>query len=227
MDASDMNLPWHKRIANVLFPRYSLHLDQANYHALYMTWLRAQRDVPAFDDIIDFSKAIADFVGPGPIDYLEFGVSSGTSIRRWADINTDEWSRFVGFDSFEGLPEDWGKKSPKGAYSVNGRIPVTTDPRISFVKGWFQDSLPDFLASFSIRSQLIVHIDADLYSSAAYALAKLDPLLKPGTIVIFDEYSSVLHEFRAWLDHQKAFLRSSRCIAVTTFYAHRVAFVLT
>jgi O-methyltransferase len=226
MNAMDLRLPWQKRVANLFFRRYSLLLDQINYHALFMTWLRAQRDVPALPDVDQFYAVVSDYLGAGPIDYLEFGVSAGTSIRRWANFNKDENSRFIGFDSFEGLPEAWGKDAPKGAYSVGGRIPVTADPRVSFVKGWFQNTVPGFLETFSPRSPLLVHIDSDLYSSAAYVLAKLDHLMKPGTVIIFDEYSSVLHEFRAWLDHQKAFLRSSRCIALTTEYAQRVAFVL-
>jgi O-methyltransferase len=227
MNAMSLKLPWTKRLAYMLFPRYSLLLDQINYHALFMTWLRAQQDVPAFPSVRALYAAVADYLGAGPIDYLEFGVSAGTSIKRWAVLNTNENSRFFGFDSFEGLPEAWGAGSPKGAYSTQGRIPVVEDSRVTFVKGWFHDTVPGFLATFSTRSRLVVHIDSDLYSSAAYALAKLDPLMKPGTIVIFDEFSSVLHEFRAWMDYQKAFLRSSRCIAVTTLYAQRVAFVLT
>jgi hypothetical protein len=177
MNAMDLDLPWQKRVANVLFPRYSLLLDQFNYHALFMTWLRAQRDVPALPDVDQFYAVVSDYLGSGPIDYLEFGVSAGTSIRRWMNLNKDENSRFIGFDSFEGLPEAWGRESPKGAYSVGGRVPVTTDPRVSFVKGWFQNTVPGFLETFSPRSQLLVHIDSDLYSSAAYVLAKLDHLM--------------------------------------------------
>ena len=46
--------------------------------------------------------------------------------------------------------------------------------RISFVKGWFQNTLPGFLNGFSPRSRLIVHNDSDLYSSTLFTLANLN-----------------------------------------------------
>src|ERR1700751_1219420 len=38
---------------------------------------------------------------------LEFGVCNGYSIHQFASMNTNQSSKFIGFDSFEGLPEDW------------------------------------------------------------------------------------------------------------------------
>ena len=47
------------------------------------------------------------------LQFLELGVFEGESIERWATINSDPESRFHGFDSFEGLPEELGGYSQR------------------------------------------------------------------------------------------------------------------
>lgn len=44
--------------------------------------------------------------------FLEFGVLDGDSIRHWAGLNANPGSRFVGFDSFEGIPAAWREREP-------------------------------------------------------------------------------------------------------------------
>ena len=94
------------------------------------------------------------------IDFLEFGVYTGHSIRFWSEMNRDPQSRFIGFDSFEGLPEDWLGNYTKGTFDVGGAVPQIEDERVSFVKGWYQNTLPGFLKGFTPRSRLVVHNDS-------------------------------------------------------------------
>ena len=49
--------------------------------------------------------------------------------------------------------------------------------------------------------------------------------LVPGTVVIFAEYSSATHEFRALADYRNAFWRTATPVAMTSEYTDQVAFV--
>ena len=142
----------------------------------------------------------------GPIDYIEFGVSQGSSMRWWVENNRHPDSAFVGFDSFEGLPEGWDVW-PKGAFSTQGRIPEIFDSRCSFVKGLFQDTLPGWLADREFARRTVIHLDADLYTSTLMVLTQLLHRLKYNDIVVFDEFDSYLHEYRAFIDAATAYRR--------------------
>lgn len=137
------------------------------------------------------------------LTYVEFGVYEGYSIKYFASRNQNKDSKFFGLDSFEGLPENWGDMK-KGAFNVGGNIPQTDDSRITFIRGWFQDTWLQLLSCISNDngSKLIVHYDADLYSSTLFALSKIDQLGRP-YIAIFDEFCG--HETRALHNYCQAF----------------------
>jgi len=143
-----------------------------------------------------------------PIDYLEFGVSHGDSIRWWVENNRHPEATFVGFDSFEGLPDDW-EAWPKGSFSTDGSVPAISDPRCKFVKGLFQDTLPDWLAGREFRRRTVLHLDADLYTSTLLVLTQLLPKLKADSVLVFDEFNDYLHEYRAFSDAMAAYRRAS------------------
>jgi hypothetical protein len=155
-----------------------------------------------------------------PIQYLEFGVWEGVTLRKWREINTNPKSSFCGFDSFEGLPEDWNANHPKGAFHVNGKLPEIGDDRVRCVKGLFQDSLPGFLKTFHSNGRLVVHIDCDLYSSALYCLASLNDLIVPGSLVLFDEFRELEDEFSAFWDYSRAFYRKWEGLGYATDFTH-------
>lgn len=188
------------------YGRYSRQVDKTNLMPLLTQFKRDHAGIPSLPTREAMWDHAADRL-PAEIDYLEFGVHEGHSILHWAKRNEAPASRFFGFDSFRGLPEDWSRAYPKGHFDIGGQPPETRDPRIEFVPGMFQDTLPAFLRSFSPRSRLVVHIDCDLYSSALYCLTMLDAIMVKGTVVIFDEFGDVLNEFKAARDYAASYRR--------------------
>src|ERR1700730_2222467 len=163
---------------------------------------QAKAEVPAgaLSELYDCAAAT---LGDVPLLYLEFGVAGGRSMARITERFRHPEARFVGFDSFEGLPEDWvqpWETQPRGTYSTGGKIPNISDQRAKFIKGWFQDTLPDFLAARPIQpsGSTLVHYDADLYSSTLFILATLWNNV-PEYYFIFDEFMGeeliALHDF--------------------------------
>ncbi len=84
--------------------------------------------------------------------------------------------------------------------TLKANIPIIEDERVKFIKGLFQDSLPDFLNSYESKQRKVIHMDADLYSSTLFVLTRLIPLLQKDDIIIFDEFGVPTHEFRAFTD---------------------------
>jgi O-methyltransferase len=138
------------------------------------------------------------------INYLEFGVGRGNSLRWWTKNNINPQSVFWGFDTYEGLPEKYGTYDI-GVFSLDGNFPDIPDSRINFVKGLFQDTLLVTIHKIDFKKKLVIHIDGDLYSSALFSLCALYPYLKKGDIIIFDEFVVPLHEFKAFDDFIKSF----------------------
>lgn len=113
---------------------------------------------------------------------LEFGVRHGNSIRQIASLVTQE---VHGFDSFEGIPDDWHDED-RGTYSTSGVIP-TVPENVILHKGWFEDTLPVFLEKHS-GSVCCMNIDCDIYSSTKIILDCFAERIIQGTVIIFDEY---------------------------------------
>ena len=104
-----------------------------------------------------------------------------------------------GFDSFEGLPEQWHNE-PKGSYSTNRVIPTVPD-NVSLYAGWFEDTLPEFLKNHTGPVRFM-NIDCDIYSSTKTVLDLLADRIISGTVIVFDEYIGNEHwredEFKAF-----------------------------
>jgi hypothetical protein len=146
------------------------------------------------DDMALFSMALAKVTGDKPL-YLEFGVFEGRSLRWWSDNLKHADARLIGFDSFEGLPNDWRPGLGTGVFATEGP-PEIDDDRVSFEVGRFESTLPHFVVPEN--DQLIINVDSDLYSSAVTVLTWAEPHLKPGTLLYFDEFPDRDHEMRAF-----------------------------
>jgi hypothetical protein len=182
-------------------------------------------DALGFDaqrELIEFSLDAAKVDG----HYLEFGVFTGGTIRF---IARRLGSRAVhGFDSFEGLPEGWGGFNlGRRAFDRGGRLPRVPG-NVRLHRGWFEDSLPPWLAANS-GPVAFVHVDCDLYSSTRTILTLLAPRLVPGTIILFDEYFNYpnweQHEYKAFQElvaqhrvtyRYLAFARQQVAVAIET-----------
>ena len=140
--------------------------------------------------------AVAHRIRTEKVLYLEFGVWQGLSLRSWSGLLENPISSLHGFDSFEGLPEAWDSSRPQGTFSLHSVLPRFDDPRVVLHTGWFSETLPNFAPPEHER--LVLNLDADLYSSTIFVLRTLQGSIRPGTILIFDEFCDRLHELRAF-----------------------------
>lgn len=132
-----------------------------------------------------------------PIDptglLAEFGVFRGRSIRLIARRFPDRpvW----GFDTFEGFPDD-GRTDWKQDFSTGGRLPEVP-ANVTLVKGLFDDTLPEWVERHRGSHLALMHVDCDIYSSTRSILGHCRTLIRPGTLLVFDE-----------LLHYEGFLRN-------------------
>lgn len=152
-----------------------------------------------------------------PVNYLEFGVATGQSFNWFMTQNTHVESRFYGFDTFDGLPEDWGPFK-KGTFSNNNEMPKIEDIRGKFFKGLFQQTVPLFLKEFDNTRRNILMLDADLWSATLYVLTSFAPFLRKNDIIFFDEFVVPTHEFKAFLDFTQSYYINLQLIAASNNY---------
>ena len=146
---------------------------------------------PITRDVFYHSLALAPSSGL----FMEFGVWNAETTNRIADYVGS--SRTVhGFDSFEGLPEDWADGYKKGTFNLHGKLPRVR-PNVKLHVGWFNETLPQFSES-SIEKISFLHIDCDLYSSTKAIFDHLGDRIVPGSIILFDEYFN----YYGWRDHE-------------------------
>ena len=137
--------------------------------------------------VLEMAVRLAEGV-PGNI--IEFGVAEGHSTRtiRRTLRSVERWQvwgpkrRIYACDSFKGLPEKF-ENADVGTFACE-------PPRIrgvEIVEGYFEHSLTPQLAQ-RVGTVAFASLDADLYSSTLCALRWLTPLLRTGSLILFDEY---------------------------------------
>tara|TARA_B100001013_G_scaffold43094_1_gene22771 strand:+ start:265 stop:969 length:705 start_codon:yes stop_codon:yes gene_type:complete len=135
--------------------------------------------------------------------FLEFGVYKGDSINTFANYLLHKNLNIYGFDSFEGLEEEWITDSynPVGTFSLNKKPPKVSK-NVNLVVGKVQATLENFLEKNTGNKIAFVHMDMDTYTPTKYVLDKIKPFLRKGSIILFDEF----YGFQDWQVHEyKAF----------------------
>ena len=112
--------------------------------------------------------------------FYEFGVWRGEAFRYL--IKT--FKKGYGFDTFEGIPEDWHHEKT-GSYPSDGNIPQIEGGE--FIVGKFDNTLLTFFSEPRPTASLI-NFDADLYSSTICALNHSKPVIDQHTLLVFDEF---------------------------------------
>ena len=137
----------------------------------------------------------------------EFGVWRGHGVNQFSRILRHHKVTIWGFDSFEGLEEDWlghSRGAQKGRYTLEGDLPEVRN-NVRLVKGWVQDTVPRWLSEYDDQSIIFAHLDLDTYTPTRFVLDAIRPRLVEGSIIQFDE----LYGYPGWRHNEyKALLES-------------------
>ena len=164
--------------------------------------------------------------------YVELGVCVGKTINFIAALNPNQ--TVYGFDSFEGLPEDWlkgDKVVPAKTFAFkNPKMMPPVLHNVELIKGLFSDTLPQFVNEHREPIALL-HIDCDLYSSTATAFDIFGEQIVPGTIIVFDELynypSYEQHEFKALQEFLIKKNLQARYLAYNVFHEQVVVEIIS
>jgi len=149
-------------------------------------------------------------------DLYEFGVYSGSSmgeIIKCLKNKQLDFNCFHGFDSFEGMPKcdvepTWDQSWEQGEFNSTSlyekdnvsdtvhllnknlkQLLYKSTQSINLVPGFYEESLSK-INTTDFKPAAILDIDCDLYSSSITALEFMfkNDLIKPGTIIIYDDW---------------------------------------
>jgi hypothetical protein len=115
----------------------------------------------------------------------EFGVASGVGALWWLGRLTSPSLVYRGFDTFLGMPVEF-KGIPQGGLSLGGKPPNIKDDRIFWHVGDVCSTVLDvnWAEPHEVR---IFLFDLDLYHPSLKVWAAIEPHLREGDLIFFDE----------------------------------------
>ncbi len=139
-------------------------------------------------------------------DYFEFGVYRGFTFwyaQSYMRQLGNHSMKFVGLDSFAGLPHVDGSDAYKGDF-YGGQFCAELDyvrkmldrhgvdwNRTILVAGFYEDTLtPSLKEKYGLSKAVLTLIDCDLYASSSEALRFIADMLLDGSIIIFDDWNA-------------------------------------
>lgn len=192
-----------------------VRLDRRKFEKIYNKYSDVTM-IPKADYVSNL-EIVSRFLNvEGPI--VECGTWRGGMVSGISEI-LGENRKYYLCDSFEGLPEPTEKDGKKAfEYSDQKDSPVYYDnckaeikeaqatvkrsriKKVEFVKGWFNETLKDVKFEEEIA---LLRMDADWYDSTMSILDNLYSKLKPGGLIIIDDYfywegcTKAVHDFLA------------------------------
>lgn len=139
-------------------------------------------------------------------DYYEFGLFRGGTFLAAFQLLQEfglKDTRLYGFDSFEGLPEAEGVDMTDTRF-FEGQFACSREEveqnlasegmdlsRAVLVEGFYEDSLTDALhQAYPFRPASVLLLDCDYYRSTVVAMAWMERYIRPGTVLLFDDWFS-------------------------------------
>jgi hypothetical protein len=153
---------------------------------------------------------------------LDLGVWLGWSTRLISDASG---RKVYGFDTFEGLVEDWqiddqilikrgtfslseplAQRSMRDTgVSLHDGLPAALGREVQFIRGSTYETLAPFLAERPAAPIRFFHMDLDTYESCLHALESCKGRFIEGSILVFDEYLVTNGEMRAFFEFQSQY----------------------
>ena len=153
---------------------------------------------------------------------LDLGVWIGWSTRLISDASD---RTVYGFDTFEGLVEDWQIDDQavikRGTFSLSepfaqrfirdtgvslhDGVPDALGRKVQFIRGSTYETLAPFLTDRPAAPIKLFHMDLDTYESCRHALETCKDHFVEGSILVFDEYLVTNGEMLAFYEFQSRY----------------------